>query len=99
MNLATNDSRRYLSMKEMLLVSVNGFFLLAVLALGFLVDGNGRILGLSAATSSTVTAAVFVAAFVVAGLLLGKGHGGWLRGLGIAIMVLYVAMLLPALSF
>ena len=83
-------------MDHIRLLAINGLCLLAVLALAVVVDGNGRILGLSTAISMTVTGAVFTAACVVSGILIGKGDG-WARGLGIGLMVLYVAMLLPAI--
>ena len=83
-------------MKQALLLGINGILLVVVLALAVLVDSNGRVLGLIAGVSRTVTLGVFIAAFLVAALLIGKGHG-WARGLGIALVVLYVGLLLPTI--
>ncbi len=76
------------------LVGVNGFFMAAVLVLAFLVDGNGNFPGLNDAASTAVSVGVFVAAFLSAGLLILRGRGR-ARGLGAALAILYVAMLLP----
>lgn len=83
-------------MRQARLVSVNGFFLVAVLSLAVLVDGNGRILSLGAAMSCIMAAVVFVVACGAAGILIWKGRG-WARWLGVVLIGVYVVMLLPVI--
>lgn len=82
-------------MKQESLVIVNGMLLLVVVGCSAFVDGNGRIAGLSTAVSTAIGVLVFGAAIFAAGLLVGKGRGR-ARGLGIGLLVLYAALLLPA---
>lgn len=76
------------------LIGVNVALAAMFLALGVLVDGNGRILGLSEAQSAILTVGVSVPALCAAGVLIAKGSG-WKRALGIGLEMLYVALMLP----
>lgn len=73
----------------------NAVFLAAVLGLSLLVDGNGRVMGLSEVHSTILAIAVFAGAFSAAGLLIATSRG-WQRGTGIVLAIIYVGMLLPA---
>lgn len=78
------------------LYSINGFFLVLIVAISLHVDGNGRILGMNSTASSVIAVVVFTGAFIAAVVLATKRQA-WARWSGIALMVLYVFMLLPAL--
>ena len=83
-------------MMPMFLLGVNVFYLLTAIAFASLVDGNGRILGLSAAISYTVRFVVFAPAFAVAAVLIVKGwrlESWWMISLGALLMHLYAILL------
>ena len=83
-------------MSQERLFGINAFLLAVVVALSALVDGNGRILGLSTLISTILAIAAFAAAFIAAGILIARGPG-WLRGIGVLLVITYVVLLLPAI--
>lgn len=83
-------------MRQEFLLAANAVSVAVIACLAVFVDSNGRLAGLSSRVSLVVTAVTFVTAFTLAAILIGTGRG-WARATGAAMVVFYVAMLLPAI--
>lgn len=79
------------------LIGINLAFVLAMAAMGLLVDLNGRLPACGPGLSAVVQAAVVMLAFLAAGLLIARSHGSR-RLLGIAVMLLYFVLLVPMIA-
>ena len=95
MNTAADECAEKKASRGTLLSGINGVFFILIVALSLLVDGNGMVLGMNYAASTTTAVVAFTAALAAAGGLAVRGHG-WVRGCGIALILFYVLMLLPA---
>lgn len=96
MNVAADECAKRKASRRTFLISINGFFLVLIVAISLLVDANGRILGMNSTASIVTAVVVFTVALVAAAVLAAKGQA-WVRWCGIALIVLYVLMLLPVL--
>ena len=62
-------------MSQRWFLRVNGVFLIAVVGGSALVDGNGRVMGLSETLSNILALTIFAGALFVAGMLIAKCRG------------------------
>ena len=96
MNMVNKPSHRKLLVSVKTLGILNVICLVSALALSVLVDLNGHITGLSDKASLVVTVVVFVVAYTTALNLAIRGRGAQ-RVMGIVSMLVYLAIIAPAI--